>query len=124
MSQINQLQPISTDLFFKIKILKTMMYCGVLWGLYNEGWAMTIDADDCIFPFLINGLQAHKYAKKHWPNYIPKRITPKDFENSLLPTLTRLKVTPALCNASNKKLKLTTQQMRHFFFSTQQINFA
>ena len=124
MSQINQLQPISTDLFFKIKILKTMMYCGVLWGLYNEGWAMTKDAEDCIFPFWLNGLHAHQYAKKHWPNYTPKRITPKDFENSLLPTLTRLKVTPALCNASNKKLKLTTQQMRHFFFSTQQINFA
>lgn len=124
MSKINQLQPISKDLFFKITILKTMMYCGVLWGLYNEGWAMTKDADDFIFPFWLNGLQAHKYAKKHWPNYTPKRITPKDFENSLLPTLTRLKVIPALCNASNKKLKLTTQQMHHFFFSTPHMQYA
>ena len=127
MYKILKLQPISNHLYLKINILRGMMYCGIRWGLYNteqQGWAMTSDHDDYVFPFWLNGLQAHKYAKKHWPNYTPKRITPKDFENSLLPTLTRLKVTPALCNASNKKLKLTTQQMLHFFFSTQQINFA
>ena len=100
------------------------MYCGVLWGLYFEGWAMTKDGDDFIFPFWLNGLQAHKYAKKYWPNYQPKKITPKDFERLLLPTLTRLNVTPALCSGSNQKFKLTTQQMRHFFFSQQQMRFA
>jgi len=72
----------------------------------------------------LNGLQAHKYAKKHWPSYTPKRITPKDFETALLPTLTRLKVTPALCNSSNQKLKLTTLQMRHFFFSAPKLRYA
>ncbi|MFI8037901.1 DUF2750 domain-containing protein, partial [Acinetobacter baumannii] len=42
---------------------------------------------------------------------------PKDFHESLLPTLTRLKVTPALFNSSHRKLKLSTQQMHHFFFN-------
>lgn len=51
------------------------------------------------------------------PNYTPRKITPNDFQEYLLPTLTRLRVTPALCNASSQKFKLTTQQMRHFFFS-------
>ncbi|MGE8541024.1 DUF2750 domain-containing protein [Acinetobacter sp. ANC 3813] len=119
------LHPISKELCFKIAILKSMMYCGVLWGLYHEGWAMTRDGEDSIFPFWLNGLQAHKYAQKHWPHYQPKKITPADFENSLLPTLTRLNVTPALCNSSNhKKLKLSTQLMRHFFFSNQSTRFA
>ena len=48
-------------------------------------------------------------------NYKPRKITPKDFHESLLPTLTRLKVTPALFNSSHRKLKLSTQQMHHFF---------
>jgi hypothetical protein len=119
MSKLKQYKPIQKDLFFKINILKTMMYCGVLWGLYHQqGWAMTSDQDDIIFPFWLNGIQAHKYAKKNWPNYTPRRITPRDFEVALLPTLTRLKVTPALYSSNNIKLKLTTMQMRHFFFST------
>lgn len=46
-----------------------------------------------------------------------EKITPKDFHESLLPTLTRLKVTPALFNSSHRKLKLSTQQMHHFFFN-------
>ncbi|RKG33950.1 DUF2750 domain-containing protein [Acinetobacter tianfuensis] len=120
MSKISKLHPISKDLFFKISILKTMMYCGTLWGLYHNGWAMTKDSEDFIFPFWLNGLQAHKYAKKHWPNYSPKKITSKDFETALLPTLTRLKATPALCS-SNKKIKLTTLQMRHFFFTPREL---
>ena len=95
-----------------------MMYCGVLWGLYHkEGWAIMSDHEDFIFPFWLSNAQAHKYAQQHWSNYTPKKITPQDFQNFLLPTLTRLRVIPALCNASNQKFKLTTQQMRHFFFS-------
>ena len=78
---------------------------------------MMSDHEDFIFPFWLNSIQAHNYAKLHWPDYTPRKITPKDFQESLLPTLTRLKVTPALCNSSNRKFKLTTQQMRHFFFS-------
>ena len=118
MKQINSLQLIPKDLFFKITILKSMMYCGVLWGLYHEqGWAMMSDHQDFIFPFWLNNVQAHKYAQLHWPNYTPRKITPNDFQEYLLPTLTRLHVTPALCNASSQKFKLTTQQMRHFFFS-------
>lgn len=115
--------PISKELFFKITILKTMMYCGVLWGLYRDGWAMSNDGEDYIFPFWLNGLQAHRYAKKHWPNYTPKRITPQDFEVALLPTLTRIHATPALYTA-NKKFKLTTAQMRHFFFTPRQFVLA
>lgn len=119
MYKILKLQPISNKLYLKINILRGMMYCGMLWGLYNpkqKGWAMTSDHNDFIFPFWINGLQAHQYAQLHWPNYIPKKITPKDFQNALLPTLTRLKVTPALCNGA-KQMKLNTTQMRHFFFN-------
>lgn len=123
--KFNLLHPFTKDMIFKITILKTMMYCGVLWGLYHDGWAMSKDGDEFIFPFWLNGLQAHKYAKKHWPNYQPKKITPADFENSLMPTLTRLNVTPALYNStSQKKLKLSTQLMRHFFFSEQTAHFA
>jgi Protein of unknown function (DUF2750). len=125
MSKLKQYKPIPKDLFFKISILKTMMYCGVLWGLYHQqGWAMTSDQDHIIFPFWLNGIQAHKYAKKHWPNYTPRRITPEDFEASLLPTLTRLKVIPALHSSSHIRLKLTTSQMRLFFFNQDKIQMA
>ena len=78
---------------------------------------MMSDHEDFIFPFWLNNVQAHKYAKLHWPNYTPRKITSQDFQEPLLPTLTRLNVTPALCNSSSQKFKLTTQQMRHFFFS-------
>ncbi|MPW43108.1 DUF2750 domain-containing protein [Acinetobacter guerrae] len=117
MKTYTQLHPVSKDLIIKISILKTMMYCGTLWGLYHQGWAIKSDQDDFIFPFWLNGVQAHRYAKKHWPNYVPKKITPKDFQESLLPTLTRLNVTPALFNSNHRKFKLSTQQMRHFFFA-------
>lgn len=118
MNQIKSLHLIPKDLFFKITLLKSMTYCGVLWGLYHQqGWAMMSDQEDFIFPFWLNSAQAHNYAQLHWPDYTPRKITPKDFQESLLPTLTRLKVTPALCNSSSRKFKLTTQQMRHFFFS-------
>lgn len=95
MNSLSNLQPVSKDLMIKIYILRTMMYCGVLWGLFDEGWAIKSDQEDFIFPFWLNGVQAHRYAKTHWPNYKPRKITPKDFHESLLPTLTRLKVTPA-----------------------------
>jgi hypothetical protein len=118
MNQIKSLHLVPKDLFFKITLLKSMMYCGVLWGLYHQqGWAMMSDHEDHLFPFWLNSVQAHKYAQLHWPDYTPRKITPQDFQESLLPTLTRLKVTPTLCNSSSRKFKLTTQQMRHLFFS-------
>ncbi|MFW1806496.1 DUF2750 domain-containing protein [Acinetobacter ursingii] len=117
MKTYTQLNSVSKDLIIKISILKTMMYCGALWGLYHQGWAIKSDQDDFVFPFWLNGVQAHRYAKNHWPNYVPKKITPQDFQESLLPTLTRLNVTPALFNSNQRKFKLSTQQMRHFFFA-------
>jgi hypothetical protein len=54
MYKILKLQPISNHLYLKINILRGMMYCGILWGLYNaeqQGWAMTSDHDDYVFPF-------------------------------------------------------------------------
>ncbi len=117
MKKYIHLHPVSKELIFKISILKTMMYCGVLWGLYHEGWAIKSDQSDYIFPFWFNSTQAYQYAKIHWPNYTPRKITPQDFEESLLPTLTRFKVTPALFNSSTRIFKLSTLQMRHFFFS-------
>jgi len=117
MNTYSKLQPASKELIIKLSILKTMMYCGVVWGLYNDGWAIKSDQEDYVFPFWLNGVQAHRYAQVHWPNYTPRRITPKDFQKSLLPTLTRLNVTPALFNSSNRKFKLSANQMCHFFFS-------
>ena len=103
MNQIKSLHLIPKDLFFKITLLKSMTYCGVLWGLYHQqGWAMMSDHEDFIFPFWLNSAQAHNYAQLHWPDYTPRKITPQDFQESLLPTLTRLK---------------NTEQIRHFFFS-------
>ena len=117
MNQINSLQPLPKDLFFKITILKSMMYCGVLWGLYHQqGWAMMSDHEDFIFPFWLNNVQAHKYAKLHWPNYTPRKITPQDFESALIPLLNKFQVTPALYSASGSRMKLSTPQIRHFFF--------
>lgn len=116
MPKFKHLSPASQELIIKISILKSMMYCGVLWGLYHQGWAIKSDHDGFTFPFWLNGIQAHSYAKIHWPNYTPRKITPQDFQQSLLPTLSRLNVTPAIFNSTNQKLKLSTQQMRHFFF--------
>ena len=116
MKKYIQLQPISNELLIKISILKSLMYCGVLWGLYHDGWAMKSDSEEVYFPFWLNAVQAHQYAKIHWPHYTPKKITPKDFKESLLPTLTRLNIKPALFNSSSRKFKLSTSQMDHFFF--------
>ncbi|RKG35989.1 DUF2750 domain-containing protein [Acinetobacter rongchengensis] len=117
MKKYIHLQPISNELFLKISILKSLMYCGVLWGLYHEGWAMKSDQNEVFFPFWLNSVQAFQYAKIHWPHYTPRKITPKDFEESLLPTLKRLNVKPALFNSSSRKFKLSTTQMHHFFFN-------
>ncbi|MFW1736111.1 MULTISPECIES: DUF2750 domain-containing protein [unclassified Acinetobacter] len=116
MKKYIHLQPISNELFIKISILKSLMYCGVLWGLYHDGWAMKSGSNEVYFPFWLNAVQAHQYAKTHWPHYTPRRITPKDFRDSLLPTLTRLNIMPALFNSSSRKFKLSTSQMEHFFF--------
>ena len=117
MKKYINLQPVSKEFIIKITILKSLMYCGVLWGLYHEGWAMKANADEVYFPFWLNAVQAHQYAKIHWPNYTPRKITPKDFRESLLPTLTRLNIKPALFNSSSRKFKLSTSQMDHIFFN-------
>ena len=117
MKKYIHLQPISNELFLKISVLKSLMYCGVLWGLYHEGWAMKSDQNEVFFPLWLNSVQAFQYAKIHWPHYTPRKITPKDFEESLLPTLKRLNVKPALFNSSSRKFKLSTTQMHHFFFN-------
>ena len=75
------------------------------------------DGQDSVFPFWLSATQAADYAQKHWPNYIPKRICPQDFKQGLIPTLTRLKVKPALCHAPSLKLKLTAQLVEHMLFT-------
>ena len=124
MNQINQLHPLPKDFLLKVTLLKSMMYCGVLWGLFHQGWAISSDHDDYIFPFWLNAVQAHKYAAKHWPQYSPRKISAQDFETFLLPTLTRLNVTPTLFGSSSQKIKLTTSQMKHFFFNEPALNTA
>ena len=49
MYRFNHFQPVSRELMIKISILKTMMYCGVLWGLYHQGWAIKSDQDGHVF---------------------------------------------------------------------------
>ena len=116
MSTIYQFSPISRELYLKIAILKSMSYCGVVWGLYDRGWAMMRDPADHIFPFWLSEAQAQRYADLHWPHYHPRRINPSDFKDALLPTLTRLKVKPALCHSPSFKFKLNAQLMQHIFF--------
>ncbi len=118
MQRITNLHLLPKGMFIKISILKSMMYCGILWGLYHpehHGWAIKTDQQDYIFPFWINGLQAHRYAKNFWPEYVPRKIHSSDFHETLLPTLTRLKVTPALFHNGELKFKLSSVQMHHFF---------
>lgn len=124
MPNIKDIQPLPKDLAVKITILKSMMYCGVLWGLFHEGWGMMRDQDETLFPFWLNSSHAANYAKENWPNYTPRKITPEDFEQALLPTLHRLNVTPVLVRGSGKQIKLTIGQVRHFFFSGQGLHFA
>lgn len=118
MKKYFKLHPVSKQFILQISILKSMMYCGVLWGLYHEGWALkTEQGEENIFPFWLNPTQALRYAKAHWPNYQPRKISPKDFEESLLPTLNRLKVKPTLYGSSAKVFKLSALQMKQFFFN-------
>lgn len=118
MKKYLKLHPISKQFTLQISILKSMMYCGVLWGLYHDGWAIKTEPnDDNIFPFWLNSTQAYRYAQSHWPDYHPRKISSQDFEKLLLPTLTRFKVRPALFSSSNRMFKLSTLQMKHFFFN-------
>ncbi len=117
MNTFKLIQPVSKQFFIHLSILRTMMYCGVLWGLYDQGWAIKSEQDERIFPFWFNSIQALQYAQSHWPHYHPRRITPQDFEASLLPTLKRFNVSPALFISSTRKFNLSTLQMRHFFFN-------
>lgn len=119
MKSFVQIQPSSKISIFKVNVLKTMMYCGVLWGLYHpeqHGWAIRKIDQEHIFPFWLNSVQALHYAKIHWPNYKPRKINAHDFQNSLLPTLKRFEVIPALCHKKDKPLKLSISQMQMLFF--------
>ena len=110
------LHPVTQDLFLKVTILKSMMYCGVLWGLYHQGWAMTQDQEDFIFPFWLSVQQAERYAQKHWPQYQARKITSENFNSALLPTLQRLNIQPTLYRSDRHRLKLSAAQMQSWFF--------
>ena len=115
--------PVQKNIFPKIIILKSLMYCGALWGLFHEGWAMLRDQEEVIFPLWLNPIHAQTYAEKHWPNYTPTKITPDDFNQALVPTLTRLNLSPALFDTGTK-LKVTIAQLQQFIFSSQRLHFA
>lgn len=115
----SNVRPMSRELYLKLCVLKSIMYAGIVWGLYHQGWAIMRDQDDFIFPFWLNAAQAQKYAQSHWPQYEPCKISLQDFKESLLPTLSRLKVIPALCHQANLKFKFNTQLMHMFFFQNQ-----
>lgn len=116
MSIIYQFSPISREIYLKVTLLKSMSYCRVVWGLYHQGWAMMRDGADHVFPFWLSASQAQRYANTHWPHYQPRRIYPVDFKDSLLPTLSRLQVKPALCYSTSLRFKLNPQLMQHMFF--------
>lgn len=117
MSQIKKLHPLPKEVFLKISILKFLMYTGSLWGLYSDGWAMTSDQHDHIFPFWLTSFQAKKHAKKYWPHYSPRKITPENFQQALLPTLNRLNAVPTLYHMT-QKFKLNCHQMAYLFFNS------
>jgi hypothetical protein len=119
MKNFVQIQHSSKMSIFKVNVLKTMMYCGVLWGLYHpdhHGWAIHKIDHEHIFPFWLNSVQALQYAKVHWPNYKPRKINADDFQNFLLPTLKRFEVVPALCHKKDKLLKISISHMQLLFF--------
>ncbi|MDQ8935985.1 DUF2750 domain-containing protein [Acinetobacter rudis] len=120
-----KLQPVSKQFILRLSILRSMMYCGVLWGLYHDGWAIKTETNnDKVFPFWLNATQAFHYAKNNWPNYQPRKITPHDFQKSLLPTLNRFKVKPTLYGSKTAMFRLSPSQMQHFFFNQQHNQFA
>ena len=115
-----QFKPIDTDNSLQIYMLKTIMYSGALWGLYHQnhqGWAIKSEDDLCIFPFWFSASQANKYASKHWPQYVARKITPQDFKASLMPTLKRLNVTPILFNHKGRRFQLTAELLQVLFFN-------
>lgn len=117
----NHFSPLPKDFFVKMSLLKSMMYCGVLWGLYyNNGWAILSNQDDHIFPFWLSPALAKKHAERFWPNYTPRKITSNDFQESLLPTLNRLNIVPALYSSKSHKFKFSSQLMQYFFFNNSQ----
>lgn len=119
MKSFVQIHPQSKRSLLKIAILKTMMNCGVVWGLYHpdhKGWAIRSVDGEHIFPFWLNSIHALHYAQVHWPSYHPRQISPEDFIESLLPTLSRFEVSPALCSHTHKHFKLSLEQMRLLFF--------
>lgn len=119
MKSFVQIQPPSKRSLLKIAILKTMMSCGVVWGLYHpkhKGWAIRSVEGEHIFPFWLSSIHALHYAKVHWPSYEPRQISSQDFIESLLPTLSRFEVSPALYNHQHKHFKLSLEQMRLLFF--------
>ncbi len=120
--QIHDLHPCSKAKEFLIKIaaLKTLMYSNHFWGLYKNGWAMTLDHEDFIFPFWLNQFQAHQYAKTYWPNYQPRLISQQNFNHFLLPTLKRLNITPTLCSHQRIKMKLNNVLMQKIFLTHNQ----
>ena len=119
MEKYTILSPVIHEAYLKISIFKSMMYCGVIWGLYNQGWAIKSDHESNIFPFWFNPIQALQYAKKHWPHYTPRKITPQDFKTSLFPLLLKMNITPVLYSASGIKFNLSTPQFRQIFFKQQ-----
>lgn len=115
-----QFKPIDSDASLQIYMLKTIMYSGALWGLYHHnhhGWAIKSEDDECIFPFWFSAEQANKYARKHWPQYYARKITPHDFKTSLAPTLRRLNVIPILFNHKGRRFKLTAELLQVLFFN-------
>ena len=122
MKSMKSLSPLPKDFILKITILRSLIYCGFLWGLYHDnhhGWAMTSEQDTKMFPFWLSSVQANKHAQEYWPHYTPRKITPEDFQQSLLPTLVRLNVTPTLYSVSQQKFKLSSQLMKYFFFNNE-----
>lgn len=61
---------------------------GEVWGLYNDGWALSEDkSGNAIFPVFPEKAYAELCISDEWNSYKPKAIALDDFVNILLPKL-------------------------------------
>ncbi len=61
-----------------------------VWGLYNDGWAMTEDSEgNQIIPFWPKSEYADLCIEENWKSYQPKKIDLDDFLGKWIPGMNR-----------------------------------
>lgn len=68
--------------------IKTVADWECVWGLYQNGWALTESPDGkTVFPFWPAEAYAQACAKDEWKQYVPEAIPLTEFMGELLPRL-------------------------------------